>query len=446
MNTMNAGVARVDITPVVGTWLQGYTREKGSEGIFERLYAKALAFESGTKKSVLITSDLVGVSPGITLNVRKGIMKKIKGIEAENIMVSATHTHCGPAILDNLCDGSVINKKYVQTLTEKLIGIAVKAWKDREPVKLGVGTGKAYFNINRRLPIPEGIGFMPNPKGPCDHEVGVIRIDNLEKKPKAIVMNFSCHPTVWGEQLISPDYPGLAQKAVEKAFKGVTALSTTGACGDIRPCFVKGPKAKTFGGGKPEFVVKAGNELAREVIRVARKIKTRANEELGSISETIKLPLSKPLSISALKKEIVTQAEKIKRMKKEKESSLIIVWEKSGLDWAKRTLKLIETKKFNPWVMGEIQLLNIGGIYLVGLPGEIMCEIGFAIKKHFKPRKSFISAYTNGCIGYVPTPQALIEGGYEPNDSIKGFNLPARFSPKVQNVIEKTVARLHKKM
>jgi hypothetical protein len=131
-------------------------------------------------------------------------------------------------------------------------------------------------------------------------------------------MNFTCHPTVWGELLISSDYPGITQTAVEKAFKGAVALFTNGACGDVRPCFIKGPKPKIFGGGTSAAVLKAGNELGREVIRVARKIKTRGNKCLGSISETIRFPLSRPLPVSAIKEEITRQTGKIKQMKKEK--------------------------------------------------------------------------------------------------------------------------------
>jgi hypothetical protein len=434
------------MTPPVGIWLQGYSREKASEGIYDRLFSKALAFENGREKCLLITNDLVGVSPEMTRIVRNGVARKIKGLPPSNIMITASHTHCGPAVLDNLKDGSVLDRKYLRSLAEKMIEVALMAWQDLEPVKLGMGTGKAFFNINRRLQTPQGIGFLPNPKGSCDHEVGVVRIDNLDDRPKAILINFTCHPTVWGEQLISPDYPGITQKVVEKSFTGAVALFTNGACGDIRPCFVKGPKPKTFGGGTPAAVMKAGTELGREVIRVARKIKTRKNEGLGSGSKTIRFPLSRPLSVSALRKEVVQETAKIKQMEREKQSSSVIVWEKNRLAWTKRTLKRVESKSFKPWVLGEIQLLCIGGIYFVGLPGEIMCEIGFSIKKYFKPQKCFIAAYANGCVGYVPTPRALAEGGYEPDESIKIYNLPSRFSPKVQNVIEKTVEKLHGKV
>ena len=342
---MNAGVAKIDITPPVGIWLQGYAREKASEGIYERLYAKALAFENGRVKCVLITSDLVGVTPKMTRMIRNGLIRKIKGLRPGNIMVTATHTHCGPAVLDNLKDSSVFDQKYIRTLTGKIIAVAAMAWQNLEPVKLGLGAGQAWFNINRRLPSPQGLKFAPNPKGPCDHEVGVVRIDDLRGRPKAVVINFACHPTVWGGLLISPDYPGIAQKVVEQAFAGSVALFTNGACGDVRPCFVPGPKPKTFGGGTPASVVKAGTELGREVIRVARKIKTCANETVGSVSKTLRFPLGRPWSVSALEKEIISQTEKIKKMTKAKQPYLVILWEKGGLNWAKKTLQLVKTKK-----------------------------------------------------------------------------------------------------
>ncbi len=446
MNTMKAGVSKIDITPEVGGWLQGYTRDKVSEGIFERLYAKALVFDNESERCVLLTSDLLGVTSQITDKVRKGIIKKCKGLKPWNIMVTATHTHCGPAVLDNINDFSVVDKKYIRTLTEKMIAVVLAACDDLEPVQLGVASGKSYININRRLMTPKGLQFAPNPHGPCDHEVGVVRIDDLANRPKAILINFSCHPTVWGGQMISPDYPGLTQKTVEKAFKESIALFTNGACGDVRPCFVKGPKPKTFGGGTSKAVLKAGTELGREVIRIAKKIKTHRNNCLGSVSDTIRFPLERPMSVASLKKEVALQTEKYKQAKKENQSPLMILWEKGLLKWAKDSLKIVEGKKFKPWVEGEIQVLCIGGIYFVGLPGEIMCEIGLAIKKNLKPMRSFIAAFANGCIGYVPTPKALIEGGYEPTDSIKTFNRPARFSPRVQSVIEKSVEKLYKKI
>jgi hypothetical protein len=96
MNTMKAGVAKIDITPPVGIWLQGYSREKASKGFFDRLYAKVLVFENGLEMYVLITSDLVGVTPEITRIVRNGVVKKIKGLQSSKIMVTAAHTHCGP--------------------------------------------------------------------------------------------------------------------------------------------------------------------------------------------------------------------------------------------------------------------------------------------------------------------------------------------------------------
>lgn len=442
MTTLQAGTGKVDITPPVGVMLQGYARESGSTGIFERLYAKALVFDNGREKAALITSDLIAISPELAAAVRKGIVKAVRGISGDHIMVAASHTHCGPVILPNLIGQKGLDREYIRGLREKLITLVVDAFKTLEPVRIGTGSGKAFFNINRRLPTKDGLLFAPNPKGVCDHEVGVVRIDGVDGRPRAILMNFSCHPTVMGGDDISPDYPGFAQKTVEAAYRGeVVALFTTGTCGDVRPYF-KGKDPRSFGGGTRAAVKQAGTVLGREVIRVARAIRTRETADLAATSTIVRLPLEKPRSIASLRKEIDECQARLRQFKKEGKGFLFCEWEQGGITWVRNTIRLIERKQFKPWVEGEIQLLRFGGISLVALPGEVMCEIGMNIKRHFGSRKCFLSTVTNGCVGYIPTAEALTQGGYEPNDSIRYFRVPARFSGHVGDVILKTVEKL----
>jgi hypothetical protein len=58
----------------------------------------------------------------------------------------------------------VFDKKYILTLAEKMIEVVLTAWEKLGLVKLGIGTGRANFNINRRSPTPEGIVFFRIPK------------------------------------------------------------------------------------------------------------------------------------------------------------------------------------------------------------------------------------------------------------------------------------------
>ncbi|MCH8119213.1 MAG: hypothetical protein IIC00_05730, partial [Planctomycetes bacterium] len=72
------------------------------------------------------------------------------------------------------------------------------------------------------------------------------------------------------------------------------------------------------------------------------------------------------------------------------------------------------------YITTEIQVLRLGDIYILGLPGEILVEVGLEIKRKAGVEKLFIISVSNDTIGYVCHSQAYEEGGYEP---VSGTNL-----------------------
>ena len=64
--------------------------------------------------------------------------------------------------------------------------------------------------------------------------------------------------------------------------------------------------------------------------------------------------------------------------------------------------------------------MKIGDLYILGLPGEVLVEVGLEIKKRAGLEKLFVIALSNDAIGYVCHRQASEEGGYEPGS---GTNL-----------------------
>ena len=68
----------------------------------------------------------------------------------------------------------------------------------------------------------------------------------------------------------------------------------------------------------------------------------------------------------------------------------------------------------------EIQVLRIGDSYLLGLPGEILVEVGLEIKRRAGVQNLFLITLCNDAIGYVCHGEAYDEGGYEP---LTGTNL-----------------------
>jgi hypothetical protein len=61
----------------------------------------------------------------------------------------------------------------------------------------------------------------------------------------------------------------------------------------------------------------------------------------------------------------------------------------------------------------EIQVLAVGPIAFVAIPGELFVELGMEIQKASPFPYTFIVELANDGIGYIPTKEAFSQGGYE---------------------------------
>jgi hypothetical protein len=75
---------------------------------------------------------------------------------------------------------------------------------------------------------------------------------------------------------------------------------------------------------------------------------------------------------------------------------------------------LKEIKEIEPKVTAEVQIMRIGSAGLIAVPAEYFCQYGLDIQECSPFDPTFIVSLANGCVGYVPTPQAFVGGGYEP--------------------------------
>jgi hypothetical protein len=92
---------------------------------------------------------------------------------------------------------------YTKQVEDASVEAVRRAKENLQPAKIGIGTGKAYVNINRREYSSEGgwwLGY--NPEGPSDKAVTVIRFDTLSGKPIAFLINYSVHAVVMGGETI----------------------------------------------------------------------------------------------------------------------------------------------------------------------------------------------------------------------------------------------------
>ena len=96
---MKLGTAQIDITPQPGVELSGFAaRVQPSTGVLDKLFAKALYIETEQTKLLWINCDLIGFDRGIVLEFRRWAHEKF-GLSMHQVMLSATHTHAGPATI-----------------------------------------------------------------------------------------------------------------------------------------------------------------------------------------------------------------------------------------------------------------------------------------------------------------------------------------------------------
>jgi len=158
--------------------------------------------------------------------------------------------------------------------------------------RLGVGFGQAILGHNRRYIRSDGRVKMlwrnstGQPTGVIDPSVGVIRVDDKRGNPLAILVNYSCHPVVFGPDNLrySADYPGAMARLVEASWNNrPVCFFLQGAPGDINPLLDKTPLTENADAEMRQV----GEKLGREVARVSRSIQTEtpATPELSYLSE-----------------------------------------------------------------------------------------------------------------------------------------------------------------
>ncbi len=394
--TLTAGVARVDITPPAGVDLWGYSNRSGpAMGTLDSLYARALILDDGRNAVAIVTLDLGRTFGQAQMNyVRQRVRREHR---VNDVMFIASHTHSGPSIDEDYENGAVPEwERRALDRIEQAIGEARSRMVE---ARIGVGFGQVIIGHNRRLVQSDGSVKMlwrnstAQQTGMVDPAVGVIRIDDRQGAPIAILVNYACHPVVFGPDNLrySADYPGAMARLVEKSFDGKPiCFFLQGAPGDINPMMDKTPITENA----DEEMIRVGEQLGREVARVSRAIKTEAtaSPEISYLSEEV--PFKNRWRIEALKQ---------------------IILEAYGPSYGPKIISRYQRYMKDP-ILAPVTTLVINRlIALVGLPGEPFVGLQLSLKQRSPLPATFMSGYTNGYIAYFPTIRDAVVGGYGAN-------------------------------
>jgi hypothetical protein len=414
-----AAAASIVVTPEEPMWMAGYAaRDKPSEGKVHDLYAKALALEDaqGTRL-VIVTLDLIGVPRPLRDWLEAEVGQRM-GLPPEGLLINASHTHCGPelrmskAALYDLEPKRVEQaKQYCNTLQGKLLALVEGTVGNLAPAKLSYSHARAGFAMNRRLPTEQGFRNRPNPDGPVDHDVPVLRVDSPDDKLIAVLFGYACHATTLGFYNFCGDYPGFAQAYVEEAHPGATALFVAGCGGDQNP-----QPRRTL-----ELAEQHGRALANgvEAALIARPEPVRG--PIRAAIEEVTLPFAEPPSREELQK----QAESKNKYERRHAEALLRELQENG-----------RIRTTYPYPVQVIRFDD--DLTLVALAGEVVVDYSLRLKSELAGPPVWVAGYSNDVFGYLPSRKVLQEGGYEGGGAMRYTTLPGPFAPSVEKrVVDK---------
>jgi neutral ceramidase len=220
-SALMVGAAKVDVTPSANELPKTY------DGILDHLYSRAIVLDNGTTRAALISVDAGAVPDAVWSGVSEQLEKNL-GIPAQNLLLTATHTHSVPG---------QAGPDYVRKIVE-----SVQAAKERlTPARVGYGAGVSYINVNRNIIDPKTRRWWegPNYDGPSDKTVAVMKFETLSGEPIAVYYNYAMHAVTVGQlDLVSADAPGTTSKYIEDSLDdNIVALWSSGAAGDQNPIY-----------------------------------------------------------------------------------------------------------------------------------------------------------------------------------------------------------------
>ncbi len=394
---INVGVSITDITPPVGLAMAGFAvRTDPATGTHDPLTARALVVDD----TALVTTDVIGIDAELSKRVRSRCV-----LPDDAVTIAATHTHGGPASmpgrLSALADAVVLDQ--LETGIVRAIDTAASR---RKPARVLGGNGsEPGFARNRR-----------QSNGPVDRGIPVLRFEDLQGAPIAILVSYACHPVVLGPDNLTwtGDYPHYVRKELEAASPGAIAIFATGCAGDVNTGHSsassltnKSRPERSFSMAQAIGLGIAQSAAAADLTELSGGV--GGAEAFGQLSFQLR--------------EVGSPEELARRWRAEaaEPHSIHTIW----ANWAETTMG----QDVGPRVV-RCSALDWCGAKIIALPGEIFAQTALEIRQVLATDAPlFVLAYSDDNPGYVPPRVDYDRGGYEVEEAHRFYGIGATVAP-----------------
>lgn len=367
-------------------WGYGARHDRLSDGVIDRLQAKALVIEAKGSKLAIVGMDLGrGPTPAMMEKIRGAVLPH--GID--RVLICGSHTHHGPVI--ELTDRPGFGKDrfddavaYARDLPGRIVAAILEADEHRKPAKLGVAAKDVGLNRNRHT---------KRPVRPTDPRLTIVRFDQLDGSPIAVLVHYTAHPVLTPSEKLSfsADYPGYLKARVEAELKA-PCVFIQGAAGDQSASPPEGKRdPRAF-----------GELLGDHALELARGLKTSAPKNPAIAAATDRIQFSSRVNF--------------------KSAITFVLYARSFFP------ELIKNfvQEFENGMSPETTTVVLNGeLAIVGVPGEPFVQHALRLRERVYLPFTLVFGYCNGHLLYFPTIEAASEGGYGADPPVSPIEIGA---------------------
>ncbi|MDK1020459.1 MAG: C45 family autoproteolytic acyltransferase/hydrolase [Candidatus Hydrogenedentes bacterium] len=229
VDALEAGAAKVELAVEPGTPLDGYAWRMGRGAVetHDPLWVRALYLEKGDTRLFLVSADLHSISAAL----RESVLDLVPGdVPDHQVILTATHTHSGPgglnaSWLDRKRSGRFM-PEFLEETARHFSEAMRAAYDGRKRAVIG-------YAVSEELSLTRN-AFAED--GERDTQLGVVRVEDSDGTPIAIIANFAATPSTVSDRhafALSADFPGRFCDSLEDmSVSGMVAFFLNGASGD----------------------------------------------------------------------------------------------------------------------------------------------------------------------------------------------------------------------
>lgn len=442
------GRASVDITPPLPVALDGQFHTRVAEKADNPVTANILVISVDSKNnasetSILVSCDLVGISPWILKEVRDFVSQHLPGIDSRKVMINATHTHTAPvvkmdhyAIPYQIPEGVTSPEKALEYIVNKISEGIMQAWKNQQKSTVTWGMDYAKVAYNRRASYADGTAKMygntavdefRKMEGPEDESINTLFFWNTKGELIAACINIACpSQIVEGRNTVNADYWHYVRQNMQKRLgKQVVVLGWIGAAGDQnpRPMYNKIAEARMVqlrSGVAPKdlkmdgfnyqteiYLQEIADRITNAVVRSYEAVKVDRHSDVVMKHTVEKLAL--PMRIITQKEywEIKHTIENYSKTEEDRRKNY------GPIEWNSDAIKRYanQQKIEHPLYETEVHVLRIGDVAICSNPFELYTDYGVQMKARSRALQTFVVQLT-GSGSYLPTEFAVKGGHY----------------------------------